>query len=96
MRKPFIFINTSRGVVVDTVALHRGITSGKIIGACLDVFEQEPLTAMTEGIRGLLDEMMAMPNVVVTPHIAGYTFEAVYKMSKTLLTKLTKTDVNPI
>lgn len=88
MRKPFIVINTSRGQVVDTVALKKGITAGKITGACIDVFEQEPLTIMKEEMRELIDDMMRLPNVVVTPHIAGYTFEAVYKMSKTLLDKL--------
>lgn len=88
MRKPFIVINTSRGKVVDTAALRRGLSDGKIIGACLDVFEQEPITAMNDRVRGLLDEMISLPNVVITPHIAGYTFEALYKMSTVLLTKI--------
>ncbi len=65
------------------------MADGKITGACLDVFEEEPLGAMTTQMRAvLLDKMIAMPNVVVTPHIAGYTFEALYKMSKTLLEKI--------
>ena len=88
MRKPFILVNTSRGAVVNTTILHRAIANGKILGACLDVFEEEPLTAMNEDLRGLINELIALPNVVVTPHIAGYTFEAVYKMSETLLRKL--------
>ena len=89
MSKPFLLINTSRGAVVDTVALQRGLVSGKVTGACLDVLEQEPLAAMSMAMSGLLDEMMARPNVIITPHIAGYTFEALYKMSKTLLNKIT-------
>jgi len=89
MAKPFIVINTSRGGVVDTASLSRGIATGKIIGACLDVLEQEPLASMDAGMRGLLDGLIRLPNVVVTPHIAGYTFEALYKMSKTLLNKIT-------
>ncbi len=89
MAKPFILINTSRGPVVNTVALYNGLVSGKITGACLDVIEEEPLAAMSPGIRNLLDKMVAMPNVIVTPHIAGYTFEALYKMSRTLLNKIT-------
>lgn len=88
MRKPFILINTSRGVVVDTEALYEGIMTGKIIGACLDVFEQEPITAMRKDLQCLMNELLALPQVVVTPHIAGYTFEALYKMSKALLTKI--------
>ncbi len=88
VRKPFILINTSRGQVVDTVALYKGITGGKIIGACLDVFEAEPITNMSGDRRQLLQELMAAPNIIVTPHIAGYTFEALYKMSKILLDKI--------
>lgn len=88
MRKPFILVNTSRGIVVDTFALHKGIMAGKITGACLDVMEQEPLVAMDKDKYGLMSEILALPNVVVTPHIAGYTFEALYKMSKTLLQKI--------
>ena len=82
MRKPFILINTSRGAVVDTKALLQGIKAGKVTGACLDVFEQEPLAAKDAG------ELTTLPNVVVTPHIAGYTFEALYKMSKVLLDRI--------
>jgi D-3-phosphoglycerate dehydrogenase / 2-oxoglutarate reductase len=90
MKKKFILINTSRGQVVDLAAVAAGIESGKISGACLDVFEQEPMSAMAENIRRSLDEMMTLPNVIVTPHVAGYTFEALYKMSRVLLDKLSR------
>ena len=81
MAKPFILILTHRGAGwVDTLALRDGIASGKVIGACLDVLEQEPLASMDARMRGLLDGLIRLPNVVVTPHIAGYTFEALYKM----------------
>ena len=82
MKKPFILINTSRGAVVETGALLQGIKAGKVTGACLDVFEQEPLPAKPAG------ELTTLPNVVVTPHIAGYTFEALYKMSRALLDRI--------
>jgi D-3-phosphoglycerate dehydrogenase / 2-oxoglutarate reductase len=88
MTRPFILINTSRGEVVETTALYNGISNGKVSGACLDVFETEPLSTMNKNMRGLMDEMMLLPNVVVTPHIAGYTHEALYKMSKTLMDKI--------
>ena len=90
MHKPFIVVNTSRGIVVDTAALQRGMVSGKILGACLDVLEREPLSAMDEAMHRMLNEMMTLPNIVVTPHIAGYTHEALYKMSKVLLEKINK------
>jgi D-3-phosphoglycerate dehydrogenase / 2-oxoglutarate reductase len=89
MHKPFILVNCSRGKVVDTGALLQGITSGKITGACLDVFEREPISAMNSGMKAQLESMMRLPNMVVTPHIAGYTHDALYKMSKVLLEKIT-------
>ncbi len=85
MRKPFILINTSRGIVTDTMALLHGLSTGKVAGACLDVFEQEPLSGMDVVIAA---QLTSLPNVVVTPHIAGYTFEALYKMSRVLLEKI--------
>jgi D-3-phosphoglycerate dehydrogenase len=88
MHKPFILINTSRGPVVDTPALHSGIKSGKIIGACLDVFEKEPITVKGTTAHALISELMPRPNIIATPHIGGYTFEALYKMSKALLDKI--------
>ncbi len=89
MRKPFIVLNTSRGKVADTFAIKNGLDSGKIVGACLDVIEQEPLDAMQPGLRELVVGMSANPKVVITPHIAGYTEEALYKMSKVLIQKIT-------
>ena len=90
MRKPFILINTSRGTVVDTAAVYHGLNEGKITGACLDVFEQEPLAKMNAGLRSIINEMTLSPKVVMTPHIAGYTYEALFKMSKVLLDKIMK------
>ncbi len=88
MRKSFILLNTSRGIVVDTIALYNGINEGKVTGACLDVFEQEPLAAMDSGLRTIIGKMAALPNIIMTPHIAGYTHEALYKMSRVLLDKI--------
>ncbi|MES2704289.1 MAG: NAD(P)-dependent oxidoreductase [Bacteroidota bacterium] len=88
MQRPFILVNTSRGPIADTAAIYNGLRTGKITGACLDVFEEEPPFSPDNAHRRQLDDLMQLPNVVVTPHIAGYTFEALYKMSKTLLDKL--------
>jgi D-3-phosphoglycerate dehydrogenase len=85
MNKPFIIINTSRGGVVDTRALYNGIKSGKVIGACLDVYEYEPVSNMPPLLLDMANELITLPNVITTPHIAGYTHEALFKMSKTLL-----------
>lgn len=86
MNRPFILINTSRGKVVDTMALYKGLMSGKVTGACIDVYEEEPLMGK-EGTA--TSEVIAMPNVIATPHIAGYTHNALYKMSRSLLSQIT-------
>lgn len=72
MRKGSIFINTSRGRVVDLSALARNVKNGKIAGAAIDVFPKEP-EMNTSGYRTGLE---GIPNVIVTPHIAGSTHEA--------------------
>ncbi len=89
MQRPFILINTSRGEVVDTNALLQGMDSGQITGACLDVFEQEPISRFNTATLERLNSLLSRPDVVATPHIAGYTFDALYKMSKVLLGKIT-------
>lgn len=84
MKKPFILINTARGQIVNTESLYNGLKNGKIIGACLDVFEQEP----PSNDHKYFKKIISMQQVITTPHIAGYTHEALYKMSKVLCTKI--------
>lgn len=72
MKKGVIFLNLSRGHVVDIEALEKNIKTGKIIGAGIDVFPEEPKTnkeAFESPLRNL-------PNVILTPHIGGSTEEA--------------------
>jgi len=61
-------INVGRGGIVDEQALLRGLQSGKVAGAALDVYEEEPPTDL---------EFLQLPNLVCTPHISGNSFEAV-------------------
>lgn len=88
MQHPFILLNTSRGAVVDTVTLLGGLENGKISGAGLDVWEEEPLGKMSAGSREQLEKVLQHPKVIVTPHIAGYSYEALEKMSQVLITKI--------
>jgi D-3-phosphoglycerate dehydrogenase len=72
MRPRSLFLNLSRGFVVDHAALRRNIESGHIAGASIDVFPDEPKGVGDE----FVSELRGLPNVILTPHVGGSTEEA--------------------
>ncbi len=87
-RQGFILINTSRGNVVKTQDLIAELKSGKMSGACLDVFENEKLRTFTEREKEMYTELYTFENVVLSPHVAGWTQESKRKMAETLIHKI--------
>lgn len=86
-QKPFI-INTSRGSVVQTSALINALEQNTIAGAALDVLENEQLSSFTVAQKEEMRYLTKQPNVILTPHIAGYSTQAFNKMSAVILEKL--------
>lgn len=90
-KKQVVIINTARGKVIDTAALVRGLKSEKVLGACLDVLEYEgksfeslELEKTPETLRFLLES----EKVILSPHIAGWTHESHFKLSRLLGEKI--------
>ena len=80
MKRDAVLINTSRGGVVDESALATALRSGRLGGAALDVFEDEPLK--TDGV------FVGCPNLLLTPHIAGVTRESNERVSMLIANKV--------
>lgn len=90
-KKSFWLINTSRGKIVNTYDLVEGLKNGKIEGTALDVLEYEDISFEKISISQLPQPMqyiISAPNVLLTPHVAGWTIESKYRLAKILADKI--------
>jgi len=82
MKRDAVLINTSRGGIVDEAALAQALRDGRLGGAAIDVFEQEPLPAGSA--------LAQAPNLFLTPHIAGVTFESNQRVSSVIAAQVAR------
>ncbi|RZL17568.1 MAG: phosphoglycerate dehydrogenase [Pedobacter sp.] len=87
-KKPIFLINTARGEMVNTGAVLSAIEQGRILGAGLDVLEVEKFPSMAG--QSWFKELITSKKVLLTPHVAGWTFDSYRKISEVLADKLQK------
>jgi D-3-phosphoglycerate dehydrogenase len=87
-KKEIWLVNTSRGVCVQTTALISALESGKVIAAALDVLENEKINSLNIEDQANFEKLIANENVLLTPHIAGWTHESKRKIADVLLEKI--------
>ena len=91
-KKPFYVINTARGSAIVTSDLVDALKNKKVLGACLDVLEYEKLSFENlfenESLPKAFDYLIHAENVLLSPHIAGWTVESKIKLSQTIVDKV--------
>ena len=90
-KKPFWFINTARGKSVITKDLVKALKSKKILGAGLDVLEYEKTSfedLFTSEMPSAFKYLIQAENVILTPHVAGWTIESKEKLAQTIVDKI--------
>ncbi|QMU27901.1 NAD(P)-dependent oxidoreductase [Adhaeribacter radiodurans] len=87
-RKNIWLLNSSRGEILDLKALVSLLQTGKIKGAGLDVLENEKLNTLTAEQKTAFEYLVKAQNVILSPHIAGWTHESYYKINQVLTRKI--------
>ena len=81
-------VNTARGEVVDQAALVARLQSGQVRGAALDVLDNEKLATLTPAQQATFDYLRAAPQVVLSPHIGGWTHQSYQRINEVLVAKI--------
>jgi D-3-phosphoglycerate dehydrogenase / 2-oxoglutarate reductase len=87
-KKPVYLLNTARGEIVELEALWESINSGNVLGAGLDVLENEKFETLTPQQKEVLTKLNSSGKVLFTPHVGGWTVESYRKISEVLLRKI--------
>ena len=92
-RKNIVFINSARGEIVETPDLLEAIKTGKVTHAALDVLENEKMKRLNQQQLETYSELFKLPNVILSPHVGGWTFESYKNINKVLVDKISKLKV---
>jgi D-3-phosphoglycerate dehydrogenase len=87
-KKPIYFCNVSRGETVKLQDLTDALEEGQVLGACLDVLENEKLDKLTPEQQVTFTKLTNNPKVILTPHIAGWTHQSYKRINKVLRDKI--------
>jgi D-3-phosphoglycerate dehydrogenase len=82
------FVNTARGEIVDQAALVARLQNGAVRGAVLDVLDNEKLATLTPAQQATYDYLRTAPNVVLSPHIGGWTHQSYQRINEVLVAKI--------
>ncbi|GGF10555.1 NAD(P)-dependent oxidoreductase [Hymenobacter cavernae] len=87
-QNPIWFMNTARGEVLDHAALVAALQNGRVRGAALDVLENEKLGTLTPEQQARFDYLKSADNVILSPHIGGWTHQSYYRINEVLTRKI--------
>lgn len=87
-RNPLWLLNTARGEVLDHAALMQRLQTGQLRGAALDVLENEKLATLSPEQQARFEYLRAAPNVVLSPHVGGWSFQSYERINQVLARKL--------
>jgi D-3-phosphoglycerate dehydrogenase len=86
--QPFWLLNTARGEVLDHAALQHGLQAGQVRGAALDVLDNEKLGQLSASQQATFEVLRQAPNVVLSPHIGGWTHQSYARINEVLVEKI--------
>lgn len=87
-KKPIYVINTARGEIINLTDLQTCIEKNKVLGACLDVLENEKLGALTDQQEETFMKLAKSKQVIFSPHVAGWTHESYIRINEVLVQKI--------